>query len=123
MRRKLPASYHRPFAGNETTGELVSRERFLDAVWGLAGFPPTRTVDNHIANLRANIEQSRRTALDQDRAWGGIPARNKMNIQHPTSNNQHSIERRATSGNWMFDVGRWLLDVFAFLRPADFTKV
>jgi len=41
----------------ETPGEPVNRERFLDVVWGYAAFPTTRTVDNHIADLRANIEK------------------------------------------------------------------
>lgn len=40
----------------ETPGEPVSRERFLDAVWGYTAFPTTRTVDNHIASLRAKLE-------------------------------------------------------------------
>jgi DNA-binding response OmpR family regulator len=40
----------------ESPGEPVTRERFLDAVWGYAAFPTTRTVDNHIASLRAKIE-------------------------------------------------------------------
>jgi len=40
----------------ETPGEPVSRERFLDVVWGYASYPTTRTVDNHIASLRAKIE-------------------------------------------------------------------
>ena len=40
----------------ESGGEPVSRERFLDVVWGYAAFPTTRTVDNHIANLRGKIE-------------------------------------------------------------------
>lgn len=44
----------RLMAGAE--GEPVSRERFLDAVWGYTAFPTTRTVDNHIAGLRAKIE-------------------------------------------------------------------
>jgi DNA-binding response OmpR family regulator len=42
----------------EAGGEPVSRERFLDAVWGYAAFPTTRTVDNHIASLRAKIERN-----------------------------------------------------------------
>jgi DNA-binding response OmpR family regulator len=42
----------------ETPGEPVSRERFLDVVWGYAAFPTTRTVDNHIASLRAKIERN-----------------------------------------------------------------
>src|SRR5205823_7912406 len=37
-------------------GEPVSRERFLDLVWGYAAFPTTRTIDNHIASLRSKIE-------------------------------------------------------------------
>src|SRR5581483_3322368 len=40
----------------QTPGEPVSRERFLDLVWGYGAFPTTRTVDNHIASLRAKIE-------------------------------------------------------------------
>lgn len=40
----------------EAEGEPVSRERFLDVVWGYAAFPTTRTVDNHIASLRGKIE-------------------------------------------------------------------
>jgi DNA-binding response OmpR family regulator len=40
----------------ETPGEPVSRERFLDLVWGCAAFPTTRTVDNHVASLRAKLE-------------------------------------------------------------------
>jgi len=40
----------------ETPGEPVSRERFLDVVWGYTAFPTTRTVDNHIASLRSAIE-------------------------------------------------------------------
>jgi DNA-binding response OmpR family regulator len=40
----------------EAAGEPVSRERFLDVVWDYAAFPTTRTVDNHIASLRAKLE-------------------------------------------------------------------
>jgi DNA-binding response OmpR family regulator len=40
----------------ESPGEPITRERFLDAVWGYAAFPTTRTVDNHIATLRRKIE-------------------------------------------------------------------
>ena len=42
----------------ECAGEPVSRERFLDAVWGYTAFPTTRTVDNHIASLRGKIERN-----------------------------------------------------------------
>jgi DNA-binding response OmpR family regulator len=41
---------------SDSRGEPVSRERFLDVVWGYTAFPTTRTVDNHIASLRARLE-------------------------------------------------------------------
>ena len=37
-------------------GKPVSRERFLDEVWGHAHFPTTRTVDQHVLKLRQKIE-------------------------------------------------------------------
>ena len=37
-------------------GRPVSRERFLDEVWGQARFPTTRTVDQHVAKLRQKVE-------------------------------------------------------------------
>lgn len=42
----------------EAEGEPVTRERFLDLVWGYTAFPTTRTVDNHIASLRAKLEKN-----------------------------------------------------------------
>ncbi|HEY3761534.1 MAG TPA: response regulator transcription factor [Verrucomicrobiae bacterium] len=42
----------------ETEGEPVTREKFLDVVWGYTAFPTTRTVDNHIASLRARLEKN-----------------------------------------------------------------
>lgn len=42
----------------EMPGEPVTRERFLDIVWGYTAFPTTRTVDNHIASLRAKLEKN-----------------------------------------------------------------
>ncbi len=42
----------------EAGGEPVTRERFLDLVWGYATFPTTRTVDNHIASLRSKLERN-----------------------------------------------------------------
>jgi DNA-binding response OmpR family regulator len=42
----------------ETPNEPVSRERFLDLVWGYTAFPTTRTVDNHIASLRSKLERN-----------------------------------------------------------------
>jgi DNA-binding response OmpR family regulator len=41
----------------EAGGEPVTRGRFLDVVWGYTAFPTTRTVDNHIASLRAKLER------------------------------------------------------------------
>ena len=40
----------------EADGQPVTRERFLDVVWGYTAFPTTRTIDNHIAALRAKLE-------------------------------------------------------------------
>jgi len=42
----------------EAEGEPVTREKFLDVVWGYTAFPTTRTVDNHIASLRAKLERN-----------------------------------------------------------------
>ena len=36
--------------------KVVSRNEFLDKVWGYDAFPTTRTVDNHIVKLRKAIE-------------------------------------------------------------------
>ena len=38
-------------------GEVVSRSELLDQVWGVDEYPTTRTVDTHIAALRAKIER------------------------------------------------------------------
>jgi len=46
----------RLLAGAE--GEPVTREKFLDVVWGYTAFPTTRTVDNHVASLRAKLEKN-----------------------------------------------------------------
>ena len=40
----------------ERAGEVVTREEFLDRVWGVTAFPTTRTVDKHIVSLRQKIE-------------------------------------------------------------------
>lgn len=37
-------------------GEVVSRDKFLDEVWGYDTYPTTRTVDNYILSLRKKIE-------------------------------------------------------------------
>ncbi len=38
-------------------GDVVTRDELLDEVWGYEKFPTTRTVDNHIAQLRSKIEE------------------------------------------------------------------
>jgi DNA-binding response OmpR family regulator len=40
----------------DSEGEPVTRDHFLDVVWGYTAFPTTRTVDNYIAKLRARLE-------------------------------------------------------------------
>jgi DNA-binding response OmpR family regulator len=37
-------------------GEVVTREELLNEVWGYEAYPVSRTVDNHIAGLRAKLE-------------------------------------------------------------------
>lgn len=39
----------------EAGGEVVTRERCLDLVWGVTAFPTTRTVDTHVASLRSKL--------------------------------------------------------------------
>lgn len=40
----------------ENAEQPVERNKLLDDIWGLGGFPATRTVDNHIVSLRRKIE-------------------------------------------------------------------
>lgn len=37
-------------------GRIITRDEFLDNVWGYDSFPTTRTVDNYILSLRKKIE-------------------------------------------------------------------
>jgi DNA-binding response OmpR family regulator len=39
-------------------GDVVTRDELLDEVWGYQKYPTTRTVDNHIAQLRSKIEEN-----------------------------------------------------------------
>lgn len=39
-------------------GEVVTRDELLNEVWGYESTPTTRTVDNHVASLRAKLEQT-----------------------------------------------------------------
>ena len=45
----------------EHRGEIVTRDRLLDEVWGYERFPITRTIDTHILRLRKKFE------IDPDR--------------------------------------------------------
>jgi DNA-binding response OmpR family regulator len=40
----------------EAPGKPVTREQFLEIVWGYNAFPSTRTVDNQILSLRGKLE-------------------------------------------------------------------
>jgi two-component system, OmpR family, alkaline phosphatase synthesis response regulator PhoP len=37
---------------------VISRDQFLQEVWGYQGYPTTRTVDNHILKLRQKLESN-----------------------------------------------------------------
>lgn len=41
----------------EHRGEVITRERLLDEVWGYERFPTTRTVDTHVLRLRQKFEK------------------------------------------------------------------
>jgi DNA-binding response OmpR family regulator len=57
-------------------GEVITRSDLLDQVWGLDEYPTTRTVDTHIASLRAKIE-------------------------HDTANPQHLLTLRGVGYKWI----------------------
>jgi len=38
-------------------GEVVTRDDLLNEVWGYESYPTSRTVDNHVAGLRAKLER------------------------------------------------------------------
>jgi two-component system alkaline phosphatase synthesis response regulator PhoP len=39
-------------------GDIVTRDRLLEEVWGYESYPTTRTVDNHILRLRQKLEDT-----------------------------------------------------------------
>ncbi|MBI3456357.1 MAG: response regulator transcription factor [Candidatus Rokubacteria bacterium] len=41
----------------EHRGEIITRDRLLDEVWGYERFPTTRTVDTHILRIRQKLER------------------------------------------------------------------
>jgi DNA-binding response OmpR family regulator len=38
-------------------GEVVTRDELLNEVWGYEAYPASRTVDSHVAGLRAKLER------------------------------------------------------------------
>lgn len=42
----------------ENAGNVVSRERILESVWGVDVYPSTRTIDNYILNFRKLFEKN-----------------------------------------------------------------
>jgi DNA-binding response OmpR family regulator len=38
-------------------GEVVTRDELLNEVWGYESYPSSRTVDNHVAGIRAKLER------------------------------------------------------------------
>jgi DNA-binding response OmpR family regulator len=38
-------------------GEVVTRDELLNEVWGIESYPSSRTVDNHVAGIRAKLER------------------------------------------------------------------
>jgi len=42
----------------EKEGEVISRDKLLDDVWGYEAFPTTRTVDNYMLSIRKKIEKN-----------------------------------------------------------------
>ena len=42
----------------ERRGQVVTREELLQKVWGIEGFFQSRTVDNHIVQLRKIFEKN-----------------------------------------------------------------
>ena len=42
----------------QANGRVLSRDNLLDQVWGFENYPTTRTVDNHLAQLRAKLEKN-----------------------------------------------------------------
>ena len=42
----------------EKRNQVISREELLQKVWGIEGYIQSRTVDNHIVQLRKHFEQN-----------------------------------------------------------------
>ncbi len=44
----------------ERKGEVISREKILDEVWGIEAFPSSRTIDNYILAFRKYFEKNQK---------------------------------------------------------------
>jgi DNA-binding response OmpR family regulator len=55
---ELDFETYRATRGSERKGDTVTRDQLLEDVWGYDSYPSTRTVDTHIAKLRAKIGDS-----------------------------------------------------------------
>lgn len=42
----------------ENPGKVISRNQFLNEIWGYEVYPTTRTIDFHISRLRAKVEEN-----------------------------------------------------------------
>jgi two-component system alkaline phosphatase synthesis response regulator PhoP len=47
----------------ENSGEMISREKILQTVWGYQVYPTTRTIDNFILNFRKHFEKDSKHPL------------------------------------------------------------
>ena len=80
----------------EHIGEVVTREALLDAVWGYDTIPFTRTVDTHIAKLRAKIGDSGKSVIDQTvMVFGQMnePPGARLRVKPPTTRSSQPPRR------------------------------
>ena len=56
-------------------GQVVSRTRMLNEVWGYDSASTTRTVDTHILTLRQKIERTPATPSHPHQLWSGVQVR------------------------------------------------
>ncbi len=85
-------------------GEPISRERFLDVVWGYTSFPTTRTVDKHIVSLRTKLEENPDAPRWIKTVHGvgyrlELPAEPETGAREVTNPSQPAPEKRAGSSS------------------------
>ena len=93
----------------ERKGETVSRDRLLEDVWGYESYPSTRTVDTHIAKLRAKIGDSgSRAALHPDDPRRGLQVRRPVvSVRRRGTAKPRTAPRRAGTPAPAQRPGRW----------------